>query len=572
VLISGTKAMPVGLSSALACAVLGVPLGCSPESKPKEVSAQTSGFRPAGATDGATAGASKPKPQEPKPQEVAQGASSRPDGVPGSAPGLPSFTPGQVDPSIAAKSYMTLKMTDSEAPEELVKFVASIDRAMMDLQTDANSKQVNSDTILNQGLDLLRMKLTASDRLRNKSTTPDQTAKGWIGKLEALQQMAMFRDVPSADEVRTLSKELSTNEDPRVAKIAQRIQLQLLLVDYRNQTATADQIAAAAKGLLDQAQGPDKVVFMAVAQAAEALSSESQGVAPANPGDPANAGSREPASESQIACNQIVDALETKFRDVPDPNIGMMAWRMKIQRLPDFESYLQVLDTRQAMAADPVALTQKASSLMEKIPSPWTAMALSQCATQFEYSGNVDVAKSLLDIAATQLESTKTPEIKAQIEMAVKGFQKRTGSIGKPLSLEGLVDTQGQALDKSKYEGKVVLVDFWATWCGPCVAEIPNIRRVYDEKHAEGFEVIAVNLDDQRSDLDEFLGENKMPWSIYVSNDPSKAGMDTALAQELSISAIPFTMLIGRDGNVVAVHVRGKALDEKVRQLLGAKP
>jgi hypothetical protein len=380
-LISGTKAMPVGVSLALACAVLGVPLGCSPESKPKEVSAQTSGFRPAGAT----AGASKPKPQEPKPQEpkpqeVAQGAPSRSDATPGSAAGLPSFTPGQVDPAIAAKSYMTLKMTDSEAPEELVKFVASIDRAMMDLQTDANSKQVNSDTILNQGLDLLRMKLTASDRLRNKSTTPDQTAKGWIGKLEALQQMAMFRDVPSADEVRTLSKELSTNEDPRVAKIAQRIQLQLLLVDYRNQSATADQIAAAAKGLLAQAQGPDKGVFMAVAQAAEALSSESQGANPANPanpGDPANPGAAEPASEAQIACNQIVDALEAKFRDVPDPNIGMMAWRMKIQRLPDFESYLQVLDTRQAMAADPLALTQKASSLMEKIPSPWTAMALS---------------------------------------------------------------------------------------------------------------------------------------------------------------------------------------------------
>ena len=563
--------MPLGVSLALACAVLGVPLGCSPESKPKEVSAQTSGFRPAEAT----AGASKPKPQEPKLQESSQGAPSRPDAVPGSAAGLPSFTPGQVDPAIAAKSYMTLKMTDSEAPEELVKFVASIDRAMMDLQTDANSKQVNSDTILNQGLDLLRMKLTASDRLRNKSTTPDQTAKGWIGKLEALQQMAMFRDVPSADEVRTLSKELSTNEDPRVAKIAQRIQLQLLLGDYRNQTATADQIVAAAKGLLDQAQGPDKGVFMAVAQAAEALSSESQGgdpANPANPGDPANPGAPEPASEAQIACNQIVDALEAKFRDVPDPNVGMMAWRMKIQRLPDFESYLQVLDTRQAMAADPVALTQKASSLMEKIPSPWTAMALSQCATQFEYSGNVDVAKSLLDIAATQLESTKTPEIKAQIQMAVEGFQKRIGSIGKPLALEGLVDTQGQALDKSKYEGKVVLVDFWATWCGPCVAEIPNIRRVYDEKHAEGFEVIAVNLDDQRSDLDKFLGENKMPWSVYVSNDPTKAGMDTALAQELSISAIPFTMLIGRDGNVVAVHVRGKALDEKVQQLLGAKP
>jgi thiol-disulfide isomerase/thioredoxin len=116
------------------------------------------------------------------------------------------------------------------------------------------------------------------------------------------------------------------------------------------------------------------------------------------------------------------------------------------------------------------------------------------------------------------------------------------------------------------------MVDFWATWCSPCIAEIPNIRKVYDEKHAEGFEVIAINLDDKRSDLDEFMAENKMPWDILVSNDPTKAGMDTAIAQELSIVAIPFTMLIGRDGNVTAVHVRGKALEEKVQQLLSARP
>ncbi len=453
-----------------------------------------------------------------------------------------------------------------------MKFLSTVDRAMMDLQNDANKKQINNDTILTSGMDLLRMKSAAADRLRNAAKTPDETAQGWISKLEALQQMAMFRDVPAQDDLRKLSGELSSNEDPRVSKIAQRLQLQLLSSDYANQTATVDQVLAAAKSLLEKAEGADPGVFMAVAQAAQALSSENDSAAASDPKDPASAAEPKTPSPGDVACDQLVDALEAKFRDVPDPNLGMRSWQMKMRRLPDFESYLQVIDTRQALAADPVALTEKAKDLMDKIPSPWTAMALAQCAMQFEFSGNIEVAKSLLDLAATQLEKTKTPELKSQIEMSVTGFQKRVGTIGKPLNLEGLVDVSGKPFDKSKYEGKVVLVDFWATWCGPCIAEIPNIQKVYDEKHAEGFEVISINLDEKRSDLDEFLAQNKTSWDVLVSNDPAKSGMDTAIAQELSIIAIPFTMLIGRDGNVAAVHVRGKAIEEKVQQLLSGRP
>jgi hypothetical protein len=95
---------------------------------------------------------------------------------------------------------------------------------------------------------------------------------------------------------------------------------------------------------------------------------------------------------------------------------------------------------------------------------------------------------------------------------------------------------------------------------------------VYEKQHDAGFEVIAVNLDDQRSDLDAFMADKKMPWNVYVSAVPDKMGMETPLARSLVINAIPFTMLIGRDGNVAAIHVRGPALEPKVAELLAAAP
>lgn len=576
-------------------------LGCSGETAKTEVSAASSGFKPA--DDGAVSKSSikapavaaptaapptstaaapaAPTPTAPKSSASKPAAPSAPPAnttastpapptpattespagstVPKTPP-LPNFDPNKADPALAGKSYIKLEMTSSQDPKELVRFLGSVDRALQEMQKDAVGRLINNDQILDRGMAVSRIKLTAAERLEKVATSPEEKSRALIAKLEALGQMAQFKDVPSADELRIVSKQLASNEDPKVATQALRMQLMSSVIDLQNQASTPESVLELATSIIEKMQTPDVAVFTSLAQAAQSLDAL------------ASKNENETSSSAADACDKLVNLLEAKFRDAENPQLGMMAWRMKMQRLPDFESYLKVLDTRMAASANPGEVSASARDLMNKVPSPFTAVALTQCATQFEYMGNTELAKNLFEIAAEQLELTKSADLKKEMQASIDGFKAKSAAIGKPLALDSLVDTEGKPLDPAVYAGKVVLVDFWATWCGPCVAEIPNIEKVYQKKHDAGFEVIAVNLDDQRSDLDAFMAQRKTPWNVYVSAVPGKTGMETPLARSLIVNAIPFTMLIGRDGNVAAIHIRGAALEPKVEELLNATP
>ena len=127
---------------------------------------------------------------------------------------------------------------------------------------------------------------------------------------------------------------------------------------------------------------------------------------------------------------------------------------------------------------------------------------------------------------------------------------------GKPISLE-------------QYKGKVVLIDFWATWCGPCIQELPNVKAVYEKYHDKGFDVLAVSLDsDERQTKEEFakfLEENDMPWRQIRDGKGGQA----EVAQLYGVSSIPKTYLLDKEGNVVEIGVRGEALDPAIAKLLG---
>ena len=129
------------------------------------------------------------------------------------------------------------------------------------------------------------------------------------------------------------------------------------------------------------------------------------------------------------------------------------------------------------------------------------------------------------------------------------------------------VDLDGKPISLADYRGKVVLLDFWAVWCGPCLGEIPRIKAVYEKYHDEGFEVIGVSLDEDAAVLREFIEEQEIPWRQILDGD----GFGGAFAKRYGIRSIPAPFLIDREGKVISVKARGNLLSELVEAEIEGK-
>lgn len=171
-------------------------------------------------------------------------------------------------------------------------------------------------------------------------------------------------------------------------------------------------------------------------------------------------------------------------------------------------------------------------------------------------------SKAVTEKAENIIVADLTGNLAKQVAARVQGQRKLRDAVGKPIELAGTT-TDGTAFSTKEWKGKVILVDFWATWCPPCVAELPHIKKAYLNHHAKGLEVLGVSCDRSLEDLKEFAERNKdAPWpQLFDAKENPKMEWNP-VAREWGVNVLPTMFLIDRKGVLRSIDARENYADE----------
>lgn len=168
------------------------------------------------------------------------------------------------------------------------------------------------------------------------------------------------------------------------------------------------------------------------------------------------------------------------------------------------------------------------------------------------------------DALLKEAAQSKNAEVAKAAGMLLNEFFRNPVGKEFPDFPKGVKTTDGKELNLARFKGKVLLVDFWATWCPPCRAEVPNLVKVYKEYNPKGFEIVGISFDEKREDFDKYIEENAMPWPQYFDGK----GWQNEVGPTYGIQSIPTMYLLDKDGKVVTTDLRGEKLEEELAKLI----
>ncbi len=242
------------------------------------------------------------------------------------------------------------------------------------------------------------------------------------------------------------------------------------------------------------------------------------------------------------------DAYESSLKDISD------------QETPLYQKWGKVSEEEQ------VALEKKVNELREQRRARTTQYITSHPKSFFSLGlvadrammGAYDAVKSSFDLLDQSLQNSATGKsVAKRIEVL------KRSNIGESMLNFTQNNTEGKPVQFSDFRGKYVLVDFWASWCGPCRAENPNVLAAYKKYKDKNFTVVGVSLDDDGDKWKKAIKDDGMPWT-QVSD---LKGWKNEVSTYYGIMGIPSTLLIDPSGKIIAKDLRGVTLNEKLAEL-----
>lgn len=262
------------------------------------------------------------------------------------------------------------------------------------------------------------------------------------------------------------------------------------------------------------------------------------------------------------SANKDLEALAEKYAGDARPEIAQIAVGHKLSIMA------QTLGTADAAKTQQVA--DAAIGFLERFGvNKATYSSVSRVASSLGFSTHNEIAAATHERLASLLEKSQDPAL-VKRSSKLLGAARRIRLLGNEMMLSG-VTADGKAFDWESYRGKVVLVDFWASWCGPCIGEIPNMKKNLELYGDKGFTIVGINMDETRAAYEKCVDNKEINWVNILSEEEGKRGWDAPMADYYGVSGIPTAILVDQKGKVVSLRARGKELDSQLESLLGSK-